>query len=285
MKLNEFLLGVVTPLFEKKDDAELFVSASALKDIEVPDDVAAKFNTKFLTRERALSDEQILAKVNKDSRGRVFDSVDLKLKKFISKLSQEDQDAINNEPNTLLKLELLDKAIDNVAKTQDTAKISEAARKREEELHKQIEGLTKTISEKDVNLQRQVKEVKLDYALRNKAFGIELAPEFATDKHKNFLADSTIADLKKKYLLEFDESDQSIIHLRKNVDGVIADVFEGNTKVTLDDVLKKEYEPYTKKSTAGDTNKTQQQQQKAQPQLPSDGPKDLYTRMREAATA
>lgn len=284
MKLNEFLLGVVTPLFEKKDEAELFVSASALKDIEVPDDVAAKFNTKFLTRERALSDEQILAKVNKDSRGRVFDSVDLKLKKFISKLSQEDQDAINNEPNTLLKLELLDKAIDNVAKTQDTAKISEAARKREEELHKQIEGLTKTISEKDVNLQRQVKEVKLDYALRNKAYGIELAPEFATDKHKNFLADSTIADLKKKYLLEFDEADQSIIHLRKNTDGVITDVFEGNTKVTLDDVLKKEYEPYTKKSTAGDTNKTQQQQ-KAQPQLPSDGPKDLYDRMREAATA
>lgn len=284
MKFNEWITSIATPLFKTKEEADLFASASAFKDIEIPDEVAAKFSSTYLTRERALSDEQILAKVNKDSRGRVFDSVDLKLKKFISKLSPEDQDAINNESNTLLKLELLDKAIDNVAKTQDTAKISEAARKREEELHAKIGELTKTISDKDVNLQKQVKEVKLDYALRNKAFGFELAPEFATEKHKNFLADSTISDLKKKYLLEFDEADQSIIHLRKNTDGVITDVFEGNTKLTLDDVLKKEYQPYIKKSTAGDTT-TQQQQQKAQPQLPSDGPKDLYARMREAANA
>jgi hypothetical protein len=281
MKFNEWITSVVTPLFKTKEEADLFASASAFKDIEIPDEVAAKFNQTFLTRERALSDEQILAKVNKDARGRVFDSVDLKLKKFIPKLSQEDQDAINTETNTLLKLELFDKAIDNLSKTQDTAKISEAARKVQDELHAKIKEMEKTISDKDLNLQQQVKGVKLDYALRNKANKFELAPEFATDKHKTFLADSTINSLKKDFILEFDEKDESIIHLRKNVDGVITDVFEGNTKLTLDDLLKKEYEPYIKKNTSGD-NTTQQQQKQTQ-KLPTDGPKDLYQRMREAA--
>lgn len=283
MKLNEWLLPVVTPLFGKKEDAELFTAASALKDIEIPDDVAAKFSQTFLTRERALTDEQILNKVNKDARGRVFDSVDVKLKKIFPKLSQEDQEAINAEPNTLLKLELFEKAIDNLSKTQDSAKISEAARKKEEELQREIKQLKETVSEKDRYLLEKVKDVKLNYALKNKAFGIELAPEFSTDKHKNFLADSTISSLKKNFVLEFDEKDESIIHLRKNVDGVITDVFEGNNKVTLDDFLKKEYEPYTKKSTAGDNNNGKEPAQKKQIPIPTDGPKDLRSRMMEDA--
>lgn len=280
MKLNEFLGSVVTPLFDKKEEADLFVSASAFKDIDIPDEVAAKFNSKFLTRDRAMSDEELVKKFNIDARGRVFDSVDLKLKKLMPKLSAEDQAAIAAEPNTLLKLEMLDKALDNLAKNDDVKKVNEAWRKKEEDFHAKIKGLEDTIKEKDGNFGKQIKEVKLDYALKNKLMAFELAPEFATDKHRNFLADSTINSLKKNFVLEFDDKDQQIIHLRKNVDGQITDVFEGNTKVTLDDLLKKEYEPYIKKS-AGGTGDNNQPPAKKQIQIPTDGPKDLYQRRLE----
>ena len=281
MKLNEWLLTIVQPLFEKKEDADLFVSASSLKDIDVPDDVAAKFNTKFLTRERAMTDEEIVKKFNVDARGRVFDSVDLKLKKLLPKLSTEDQAAIEAEKNTLLKLEMLDKALDNLNKNDDIKKINEGWRKKEEDLHTKIKALEDTVKEKDTNFTTQVKEVKLDYALRNKLFGIELAPEFATDTHKNFLADSTISSLKKNYVFEFDEKDPAIIHLRKNVDGQITDVFEGNNKITLDDLLKKQYDPYIKKSTGGGDNRNQPPIKKNV--IPSDKPLDLYDRMKIGA--
>lgn len=279
MKLNEWLLPIVSQLFDKKDDAELFVSASALKDMDVPDDVAAKFNQKFLTRERAFTDEDIVKKFNIDARGRVFDSVDLKIKKFITKLSAEDQAAISSEPNTLLKLELLDKALDNLGKNEDVKKINENWRKREEELHEKIKSLEDGVKQKDSNFAKQVKDIQIDYALKNKLYGFQLATEFDTEEHKNFLAESTINSLKKNYLVELDEKDPSILHLRKNVDGQITEVFEGNTKVTLEDHLKKKYEPYLKKSNGTGDKTTTPPASKVPASAPTDRPITLREKM------
>lgn len=270
MKLNEWLHEIVTPLFEKKDEADLFTSASALKEIEVPEAITKKFSETFLTRQRAFTDDEIVKKFNIDARGRVFDSVDLKLKRIMPKLSAEDQTAITAEPNTLLKLDMLEKALDNIKGDKDIAKINDAARKREDELHQKIKSVEDALKQKDDNFVKQINEVKVDYAVKNKLFAFDLAPEFANEKHKGFLADSTIHSLKKNFILEVDDKDPSIIHLRKNVDGQIVDHYEGNTKLTLDDVLKKEYEPYIKKSTAGD--KSTQPPKTPTAQIPSDKP-------------
>lgn len=284
MKLNEWLLPIISQLFEKREDADLFVSASALKDIDVPDDVAAKFNQKFLTRERAFTDEDIVKKFNIDARGRVFDSVDLKIKKFLPKLSAEDQAIIAAEPNTLLKLEILDKALDNLGKNDDVKKINEQWRKREEDLHEKIKGLEDVVKQKDGNFAKQVKDIQIDYALKNKLYGFQLAPEFDTEEHKNFLAESTINSLKKNFLVELDEKDPSILHLRKNVDGQITEVFEGNTKVTLEDHLKKKYEPYLKKSNGGQGDKsTPPPASKVPASAPTDRPLTLREKMQAAA--
>lgn len=261
MKFTEWLSSIVTPLFDKKEDADLFVSASAFKDLEIQDDVAAKFNSKFLTRERALTDEEILKKVNTQLKGQVFGSIDQKFKKFIDKLSPEDKAAIDAEPNTLLKMELLSTAIDNLGKNDDVKKLQESFRKKEADFHEKIKGLEGTIKEKDSTFEKKIKENQLDFTLRNKIFSVELAPEFSSDERRNFLADSTISKLKKAYVLQADEKDASIIHLRKEVDGVIVDVYEGNNNlVTLDDVLKKEYEPFTKKSAASTTDTAKSKQ-------------------------
>lgn len=283
MKLNEWLSPIMAQLFEKKEEADLFVSASALKDIDVPDEVAAKFNQKYLTKERAFADEDVIKKANIDARGRVFDSVDLKIKKFIGKLSTEDQATINAEPNTLLKLELLDKALDGLGKNDDVKKINEQWRKKEDDLHQKISGLETTIKEKESTFTSKVKDIQIDYALKNKLFGFQLASEFDTEEHKNFLAESTINSLRKNFLVELDEKNPSILHLRKNVDGQISEVFEGNTKVTLDDYLKKKYDPYLKKSGGGTGDTPPKTPPSKVPvTTPSDQPKTLRDKIREA---
>lgn len=277
-KIGDFLKSVLTPLFKKPEELDLFLSASALREIEIPDEIVTDFNNKYLTRERASTDEELVKKMNRDARGLVYGSVDAKIKKLKSKLTEEDQRAIDAEPDTLVKMELIERALDNVGKggEESTKKISEAARKREEELHGKISGLELQLNEKSSNFDREIKGVKLDYALRNKLTAFELAPEFSSPKHKNFLASSTIDSLKKNFILEFDEKDDSIINILKNVDGVITDVYEGNKKVTLSDVLTKEYDPYIKKSNSGDHNPTPVQPRQ---QMPTDRPLTLKDKM------
>lgn len=276
-KIGEFLKTVLTPVFKKPEELDLFVSASALREIEIPDEIVNEFNNKYLTRERAITDEELVKKFNKDARGYVFGSIDQKIKKLKAKLTDEDQRMIDAEPDTLVKMELIEKALDNIGKSgeESTKKISEAARKREEELHQKISSLETSIKEKNTNFDKEIKGVKLDYALRNKVTAFDLAPEFSSEKHKNFLANSTIDSLKKNFILEFDEKDESIINIRKNVDGVITDVYEGNTKLTLADVLKKEYDFYIKKSNSGEHTPPTPHQQ-----IPSDQPLTLKDKMR-----
>ena len=283
-KIGDFLKTVLTPVFKKPEELDLFVSASALREIEIPDEIVTEFNNKYLTRERALTDDEIVKSFNKTARGYVFGSVDQKIKKLKAKLSTEDQAAIDAEPDTLVKMELIEKALDNVGKGTDdnTKKISEAARKREEELHSKISDLESTIKEKSNNFDKEIKGVKLDYALRNKVSAFDLAPEFSTEKHKNFLASSTIDSLKKNFILEFDEKDDSIINIRKDVDGVITDVYEGNKKVTLTDVLQKKYDPYIRKSNSGGHNPPPEPQKQF---VPNDNPVTLRDKMRADAQA
>lgn len=269
MKLTDWLKQVITPIVEKPEDADLFLAASDLKAVEVTDEMIKAFNSKYLTRERAFTDEHLVKKFNIEARGMVFGSVDQKIKKLLPFLSAEDQAAINLESDTLKKFEIIERALPNLGKTgtddEKVKQISEAARKKEKELHDQNENLTKEINNLKSGFESKLKDAKLDYNLRTKVMSFDLAPEFSEDKRKNFLAESTINRLKQEYVLEFDESNPGTIHLRKNIDGAVKDVYEGNKLVTLEDVLKKEYDPFLKKSNGSDTTHTQQQQQRTTP--------------------
>lgn len=279
MKLTDWIKQIITPLVEKPEDADLFLSASDLKAVEVPDNIEKAFNTKYLTRERAIADEEIIRKTQKDARGYVFGSVDQKLKHLISKFSTEDQAAINGEMDTLLKIEKLSGAIENLSKNEDVKKASEAFRKKEEDLHKKISDLEINLKEKDTNFAKERSGFKVDYFLRNKIAGLKLATEFAGDDQKEFLAASTIDFLKKNYHLEFDDV-SSTVPLRKMVDNAVTDVYEGNTKLTLDDVLKKKFEPFIEKnnSTGATTTTTHTPPTQAQ-KIPTDQPLTVRDRI------
>lgn len=271
MKLPDWLKTILVTIVEKPEDADLFLAASNLKDVEVSDDMIKAFNSKYLTRERAFTDEQLVKKFNIDAKGLVYGSVDQQIKKLLPFLSPEDQLAINSESNTLKKFEILERVLPTLGKSgndEDKVKqISEAARKKEKDLHDQNEKLTLEINNLKSGFESKLKDAKLDYNLRTKVMGFDLAPEFSDEKRKNFLADSTITRLKQEFVLEFDETNPSTIHLRKNIDGAVKDVYEGNKIVTLEDVLKKDYEPFLKKSNGaeGAGGHNQQQELKSTP--------------------
>lgn len=284
MKLTEWLKTILVSVVEKPEDADLFLSASDLKAVEVPDDIQKAFNERYLTRDRAMSDEKIIRELDKKAKGQILDMVDARVKKIVPLLSEEDQKLLALESSSLNKLEILANAIPNLSKNDDVKKASEVFRKKEADLHEKISLLEDQIKKKDANFDKQIKDVKLDYVLRTKVAGFDLAPEFSDEEHRNFLADSTIHFLKSNYKVEFDDKDERVLHLRKEVDGAITDVYEGNNiKVTLDDVLKKRYEKFLKKSSGSgsDQGKPNPEPRKRQ-ELPTDKPLTLREKMAAA---
>jgi hypothetical protein len=278
MKVSDLLKTIIDPIGIKNNDLEAALQASALKDIEIPDEVKDKFDRHYFTKERAMNDEEIVKQLRYEARGFTFGLVDEKIKKLLPLLNEEDAAEIKATQMTIDKFEKLEKAINKIkssGNTEDVKKASQKAREIEEQLRGELDKLQNELKSKDENFTKELKSKELGFALREKIKSIKLAPEFDTDSYKKeFLANSTIDKLTKTYHLEFDESNRSDIKLLKNIDGHLKEVYEGNTKITLNDVIAKELEPFTQKSPANEKPSGNSNQQKTF-EAPSDKPMTL----------
>lgn len=289
IKIREFLRGIIDPMKLNNQEVETVLQSSALGELEVPDTVNTKFNEFYLTPDRAAADEKILSKARKAAYSFVANKLFTGL---LPKLKEEDQRAINDAAELFDKIALYEKAIDNlIAHPDDVKKIEEKWRKTEGELRGQLKALEDAAKKTEENKKSELEGLKMDYAIRVKLGGVELAPEFADDENKEFLANSNIDFLKKNFILQFDEKNPNIIHLRKNVEGAIVDVYDykgkpkaDKTAYTLDDVIADRYDRWKKKNNggAGDKSKDQQQQPPRQ-KSPSDKPLTLSEMHRQAA--
>lgn len=292
MKVREFLRSITDPLKLNDQELETALQASALGEIDLPDSLKSKFNENYLTPDRAAADDRVLSK----ARGAAYAMVEQRMAKLIiPKLKEEDQKAINEAPQLFDKLALMEKAMDNIATapTEDVKKVQETWRKTEAELRTQIKTFEDDFKKAEETKKSELEGLKMDYALRTKLAGIKLATEFDDDDKKEFLANSTIDFLKRNFVLQTDEKNPGTVHLRRNADGAVVDVyeFEGEKRqapFTLDDVVKKRYEKFTSKNNAEpDKDKDKQQQQKTTISTPSDKPITLseMIRQREDAAA
>lgn len=282
MKVRDFLRGIIDPLKLKDQEIETALTASALGEIELPDSLTAKFNDNYLTIDRAVADER----VHRQARGMAYTMVEQRFsKKILPKLKEEDRKNISEAKELFDKIDLMESALDHLAASpDDVKKVQEAWRKTEGELRNQIKTFEETAKKSEESKKAELEGLKMDYALRAKLAGQKLAPEYDDEDQKEFLASSTIDFLKKNYIPQFDEKNPSIIHLRKNVDGAIVDVYEGdNKKLTLDDVVKKRYEKFTPKNNADGKDKDKPRQEALK--IPSDKPLTLQDMHKLAAGA
>lgn len=285
MKVSEFLKHAIDPLGIKNNDLEASLQASGLREIEIPDEVKDKFDRMYFTKERALNDEEINKALMFQATGKAYGSVDYKLEKILPLLDEEDAKKISETKSTLDRLSLLQEAITKIKSNghsnDDVKKVSQKAREIEEQLRKEKAELEKSLSDTKDSFAKQLKDEKMVFALKNQIKSFKLAPEFDTDQvRKDFLENSTIDKLRKLYQLEFDEANGSDIKLLKNVEGHLKEVYEGNKKVTLSDVMAKELEPFIQKSNAQNppTPTTQKPFE-----IPSDKPVTLRDMQRTAS--
>ncbi len=277
IKLSDFLSKVFKNVGIEQKDADMILAASSLKEIELPEDFETKFDTGYYTPDRAKSVMETELKplhfghfatdVERKALAPIIDSLPDEFKTKIAGLDK------TNRIYNILKV--VQEAYDHVKTSgsgEDVKKVNEKFRVQIEELNKSILDKDVTIKKKDEDFAKREGEIKTDYALLTKINSYKLAPEF--EKRKDFIANLTLNSLKSKNLtVEFDKDNSQVIHLRQVKDGAITDVYEGNTKVTLDAFLEKELSDFTQKSNGGG-NGNQNPPSNPQPsnsnQIPSD---------------
>jgi hypothetical protein len=289
IKLSDFLATTFKAIGIEQKDSDMILAASALKEIELPEDFQSKFDDSFYTPDRAKA--ALESELKPLHFGHFATDLEKKsLKPIIDSLPDEYKERINGleKTNRLYNIiKVVEEAyshVKNNGSTEDIKKVNEVNRVKVEDLNKKILELDGTLKAKESEFEQRASQIKTDYALRTKIFSFKLAPEF--EKRKEFIAESTLASLKSKNLLvEFDKENSQVMHLRQKKDNAITDVYEGNTKVSLDNFLEKELSDFTLKSNGSGTGETTNPSNTTKPVhvIPSDRPQTLQEMIRSGA--
>lgn len=258
MKIAEFLTKILPSAQFPDNDLSAALGASGLKDVEIPDTTLEKFNAHYMTKDRAANDPDVARELKSKHFGHFADTIEKDLKKIVAILPEEWKNKYYAIPETQQngiydRIAVVKDAVAHVAEKgsgEDVKTVSEKFRKIEKDLREQLTVEQEKAKKMTEDFAGKETRIKIDYALRNKLTGLlpKLDPALLkTDVQKNFLIDSTINGLQSEYILEFDKENPSAINFLTKAR---ADVYEGNTKVTLDKFLEKQLEPYTVKNNS-----------------------------------
>lgn len=260
MTAADFLTKILPSNLFPDNDIIAALGDSKLKEVNLPDNLLDKHVGVYLTKDRALNDSELRSKIKGENWGHFADDIERGWKKDIVGDMPEEWKAKyyaipETQPNGIYdRHKVIVSYLREVKEKgggEDLKTASAKWRDKEAEFHKQIADITKKSEEAQTGFTQQVNDFKINFLLKEKVMGFipKVAPEFTKDDvRKNFLIDSTVNSLRSGFLLEFDkENPENILFLKKDR----TDVYEGNSKVTLDQFLEKQMEPYVVKNNGG----------------------------------
>lgn len=271
MKLKDFFQNKNKQAKISNEDFNKVVET--MPDLDIPDVWVNLFDNEFLTRERAVADQKIYAKIQAEQ----LDAVDKILVDYLPIVGDDDKVSIQNEKSTFQKLKLLkdgiSKSIDRI-KTENPSndeKIKELTKQNQDYVSK-IAAVNKqwetTITEKEKAFENHKKGMQLDWSLDKKLGEFTFADEYKDVK--STLTKTIIDKVKTENVLVLDESGNIQVH-EKTESGVTKQKFNGNDAVTLDKLLEEPLKPFLKKNNGGDPPKPGTPQQRQTPGRQTDG--------------
>lgn len=261
MKLKDWLSQILPTATFTDADLPVVLSASALNDIEMPDAVVSKFNTHYMTPDRAANDTGVMNAVKGKIWGRMADEIEREFKNFLPHISQEYQDRYNAIPKDqkdgiYARAQILSEAVGKISDSKQTDDVKQAAEKfraKEKELRDQVAAMEKKTKELEEGFTSKLSDYKIDFELRKKYQ--DWIPKLdqsilKTDKQREFLINQNIADLRENFILEFDKDNAAQINFLKKDRTAY---YEGNDLVSLDQYIEKQLDEFTVKNPGGTT--------------------------------
>lgn len=259
MKYKDFL----TKLKEngKINQAEFLAAIESAPDAEFPDKAFEAFEAVFMTLDRAAAHPE----VNKTLRAELLDPVDRDFQKLIDfdlkdYIDHTKANELKGEKSTYKKMSMLGPAlVDVIKKVKATPATDEETKKKLtekeaaiQELLGKIETINSEYANKEKTMQsefdKKIHDYKLDGELEKMSNSFTLAEAY--EKTRPAITKVILADLKSKHSLSLGEKDgQSVIQILEK-DG--KPKFNGNTPVTINQLLEESWTPFIKKSNSDD---------------------------------
>jgi hypothetical protein len=235
MKAVDFLKRVLT---ESKAPE---VTIDSLE-FDIPEDVIKAYEGNLLTLERAQADPELSRVMQARAFKALNDGWDKDFNSLAEQLDAETATKVKAEKFTRKKWEVIAESLKKGLNDDDKHK---ATRKEIETLHAQIkerEALLETQKQEAAN---QILDFKKDYLLSEKLSTVDLAEAYVA--FKPMIKEQFLKNISEKSIILAVENDQ-LVPRKRSETGELMDVFEANTKVGLDDLIKKELLPFLKKS-------------------------------------
>lgn len=231
-----------------------------IKDTEdFPDAVVKAIEDNFLTRERAAADKDIHGKIKRE----VLDPVDHEIKELFETLKEYGdssfENIINTDQNTYNKVKAVKKLIpDALKKAKGNPVTDDETKKKLLDQEKTIQELTDKFSTAEKDYSKKIKETETTW--ESKFHDFRLGTELQNIGNKYTLAEAfeetrpaitevIMSKIRQSNNLKLGEKDGRPTIIVNDENG--KPKFNGNTPVTVENLLDEAYKPFLKKSESG----------------------------------
>lgn len=238
MKTKDFIKQLALTAGITNADLDMFLAASAIPD-DIPDSFNAEIQNKYLTRERALNDANIVSELQKKSNKSAYDTFDTKIKDFLPFIADQELIAkINAEPQSFQKWDILKAGLKSTfdgIEEKTKGKVNADANKILEEKSKEIKALQESHAAEMKAQNEKLNDIFINSKLKEGALSFNFADPYKPLKDN--IADLVVSDIKKSYKVSLDDKGEIKLFMPAGESWVEA--FDGNEKVTVQKLLEK----------------------------------------------
>jgi hypothetical protein len=250
----------------KINQAEFDSMLESVPDFDISDKAVEAFESSFMTAERALTHPDVNSKL----RAELLDPVDRDIAKLLEHdlkdyIPHEDASRLKGEKSTYKKVGALGPALVEAIKKlkaapttdEDTKKKLKTLEETNQDLLGKIESINKEYSTKEETIktewQKKFHDYQLDGELEKMSNSFIFAEGF--EEKRPSITKVTLADLKSQHSLSLGEKDGQIAINVLDKEG--KPKFNGNSPVTINQMLEEAYKPFIKKNNSDDKDKGQ----------------------------
>lgn len=259
MKFKDFLTKLKTD--GKITEAEFDTAIESAPDWEFPDKAVQAFESSFLTIDRAATDKAVHSKLKRE----FLDPLDNDFKKILAVIDSVDKfksSEIDRMQSTYDKSaaitsylpELLNKVKATPATDEATKKELDKSKELIQELMGKIETINNETSQKEQHWKKEaeekIKNFRIESELEKLANSIRFGKAYEAPEVRSALTKSKLGELKQVNRLDLAEKDGQITIMVLDQDGKPR--FNGNSAVTINQLLEEAFKPFIKANNAGD---------------------------------
>lgn len=245
----------------KINEAEFDAAIESAPEWDFPDKAIQAFESAFLTIDRAATDKQVHAKLKRE----FLDPFDNDFKKILTVIDQFDKfksSEIDKLQSTYEKSaaitsflpDLLEKVKATPATDEQTRQELEKSKATIQELMDKIEKLNADTTAKERHWEKaaeeKIKNYRIETELEKLANSFKFGKAYETPEVRSALTRSKLGEIKQIHKLDLVEKDGQTTIMVLDQDGKPR--FNGNTAVTIKDLLEESFKPFIKANNAGD---------------------------------